>query len=208
MTLTLQRPEPLAQRPEPLARSISRYAFVVPTTGLDMAEAAESAFARGDDDALRSAYDAHGSLIYSYCRRSVGDDRAKDITQEVFVSAWKARDRFDPSKGRLGAWLMGIAKNRLVDNVRSEKRHADRRANDDTVEIGVESDIDRVGDRMLVAEALKSLPDNYRTVIELAYIGDLTHTQIAEQTSLPLGTVKSDIRRGLAHIRKQLAVNP
>ncbi|HUW04349.1 MAG TPA: sigma-70 family RNA polymerase sigma factor [Acidimicrobiales bacterium] len=180
----------------------------MPTTGLDMAEAAESAFARGDDDALRSAYDAHGSLIYSYCRRSVGDDRAKDITQEVFVSAWKARDRFDPSKGRLGAWLMGIAKNRLVDNVRSEKRHADRRANDDTVEIGVESDIDRVGDRMLVAEALKSLPDNYRTVIELAYIGDLTHTQIAEQTSLPLGTVKSDIRRGLAHIRKQLAVNP
>ncbi len=61
-----------------------------------------------------------------------------------------------------------------------------------------------MGDRMLVAEALRSLPERSRTIIELVYFGDLTHSQVAERTSLPLGTVKSDIRRGLASIRHQL----
>jgi RNA polymerase sigma-70 factor (ECF subfamily) len=173
---------------------------------LDVAEAAEAAFAAGAPDALRQAYDAHGALIYSFCRRSVGEDRAKDVTQEVFVSAWRARERFDPTKGTLGAWLMGITKNRLIDNVRAEQRHADRRSSDDAVDLGVEPDVDRIGDRMLVADALRSLPEQNRRVIELAYFGDLTHSQIAEHTSLPLGTVKSDIRRGLARIRQHLAV--
>jgi RNA polymerase sigma-70 factor (ECF subfamily) len=166
-------------------------------------DAVETLFSQGEEDALRAAYDAHGPLVYSFCRRSLGDDRAKDVTQEVFVSAWRARDQFDSSKGSLAAWLMGITKNRLIDNIRAEQRHAGRRA-DGEIELPVESDVDRVGDRMLVADALESLPERSRTVIELAYLSDLTHTQIAEQTSLPLGTVKSDIRRGLASIRRHL----
>lgn len=169
-----------------------------------MIDAVESAFVQGDENALRAAYDAHGSLVYSFCRRSLGDDRAKDVTQEVFVSAWRARDRFDPSKGTLAGWLMGITKNRLVDNVRAERRHADRRAASEPADIPVESDLERTADRMLVAEALASLPARSRQVIELAYLGDLTHTEVAEHLSLPLGTVKSDIRRGLAAIRRHL----
>ncbi|MDH3754255.1 MAG: sigma-70 family RNA polymerase sigma factor [Acidimicrobiia bacterium] len=174
------------------------------TGELRVIDAVEAAFAQGDEDALRAAYDAHGSLVYSFCRRSLGDDRAKDVTQEVFVSAWRARERFDSSKGSLAGWLMGIAKNRLIDNIRAERRHASRRADSEPVELPVESNVERVGDRMLVADALKSLPERSRTVIELAYLSDLTHTQIAEETSLPLGTVKSDIRRGLASIRRYL----
>ena len=170
-------------------------------------DAVEAAFARGDENALRAAYDAHGSLVYSFCRRSLGDDRAKDVTQEVFVSAWRARDRFNSSKGSLAGWLMGITKNRLIDNIRAEQRHADRLSEAEPGELPVESDLERVGDRMLVAEALDSLPERSRNVIELAYLSDLTHTQIAEQTSLPLGTVKSDIRRGLARIRRHLGVS-
>ena len=169
-----------------------------------MIDAAEEAFSRGDEHALRAAYDAHGSLVYSFCRRSLDDARAKDVTQEVFVSAWRARDQFDPAKGSLAAWLMGITKNRLVDNVRSEDRHATRRSDTDLTDIAVESDLDRVGDRMLVADALEALPERSRRVIELAYLGDLTHSEVAERTSLPLGTVKSDIRRGLATIRRHL----
>ena len=190
--------------PEPLTQQLRGYPRIVSTADLRVIDAVEAAFAQGDDDALRAAYDAHGPLVYSFCRRSLGDDRAKDVTQEVFVSAWRARDRFDSSKGSLAAWLMGITKNRLIDNVRSEQRHASRRADAEPGELPVEPDVDRVGDRMLVADALKSLPERSRTVIELAYLSDLTHTQIAEQTSLPLGTVKSDIRRGLASIRRNL----
>lgn len=167
-------------------------------------DAAEAAFARGDEAALRAAYDAHGPLIYSFCRRSLSEDRAKDVTQEVFVSAWRARGRFDSSKGSLAAWLMGITKHRLIDNIRAEQRHAARRAGKEPGDLPVESDIDRVADRMLVADALKSLPEQSRTVIELSYFSDLTHSQIAEHTSMPLGTVKSHIRRGLARIRRHL----
>lgn len=197
MTTTLLQPEPLSQQPRGYARSVA-------TAELRVIDAVEAAFAQGEDDALRAAYDAHGPLVYSFCRRSLGDDRAKDVTQEVFVSAWRARDRFDSSKGSLAGWLMGITKNRLIDNVRAEQRHSSRRADSEPGELPVEPDVDRVGDRMLVADALKSLPERSRTVIELAYLSDLTHTQIAEKTSLPLGTVKSDIRRGLASIRRHL----
>jgi RNA polymerase sigma factor (sigma-70 family) len=197
ISTTLLTRETVTHQPRGYPRSVS-------TADLRVIDAVEAAFGQGGEDALRAAYDAHGALVYSFCRRSLGDDRAKDVTQEVFVSAWRARDRFDSSKGSLAGWLMGITKNRLIDNIRAEQRHADRRSEAEPVELPVQSDVERVGDRMLVADALKSLPERSRTVIELAYLSDLTHTQIAEQTSLPLGTVKSDIRRGLASIRHHL----
>jgi len=164
----------------------------------------EAAFVGGADDALRRAYDAHSRLVYSFCARSLDSERAKDVTQEVFVSAWKARHRYDPSKGRLSTWLMAIARNRVIDNVRSEKRHSDRRADEESVELFVDAETDATSDKMLVAEALRLLPDRAREVITLAYFHDLTHPQIAERTNIPLGTVKSDIRRGLARIRHHL----
>jgi len=176
----------------------------VSTAELRAIDALEAAFVRGDESALRAAYDTHGSLIYSYCLRSLSDDRAKDVTQEVFVSAWRAREQFNSSKGSLVGWLMGITKNRLVDNVRAEQRHSSRRSDREPGEMPVEPDVEQVADRMLVADALKSLPERSRKVLELAYFNDLTHTQIAERTSLPLGTVKSDIRRGLASIRRHV----
>ena len=83
---------------------------------------AEAAFMRGDDAGLESIYRAHGALIYTLCRRNLPDDRASEVTQDVFVSAWKARTRFDPDKGGIAAWLTGIAKNRIVDNLRAEQR--------------------------------------------------------------------------------------
>jgi len=159
---------------------------------------------RGDDDALRRAYDEHGRLVYSFCAKSLGSERAKDVTQEVFLSAWRARDRYNPEKGRLGAWLMAIARNRVIDNVRSEKRHSDRRADEDTIELSTEAEVERTSDQMLVADALRELPERSREVITLAYFHDLTHPQISERTNIPLGTVKSDIRRGLARIRRHL----
>lgn len=173
-----------------------------------MIDPAEAGFAAGDDAALRAAYDAHGPSIYTFCVRALGEDRAKDVTQEVFVNAWRSRDRFDPAKGSLGAWLMGIAKFRILDNLRAEKRHSSRRADAEVAErtaaMSTGDDVEALSDRMLVADALRALPERSRTVIELAYFGDLTHAQVADHTSLPLGTVKSDIRRGLALIRSHL----
>ena len=178
--------------------------FAQPRYPLKVATLLEQRFSEGDESALREAYDAHSPLIYSFCRRALGDQRAEDVTQEVFVSAWRARDTFRPDKGNLGAWLVGIAKNRLIDNVRSEKRHSYQQPLTHEADASVEPNLDRVGDQMVVAEALRTLPERSRTVIELAYFSDLTHAEVAERTSIPLGTVKSDIRRGLAKIRQQL----
>ena len=81
---------------------------------------------------------------------------------------------------------MGIARNRIIDNVRSEKRHSDRRADEDTVELSTEAEVDAMSDKMLIADALRELPDRARRVITLAYLHDLTHPQIAERTNIPL----------------------
>lgn len=187
----------------PMVRA-SGYSRRVTTAAVPVGPDVESAFVRGDDDALRQAYDEYGRLVYSFCARSLGTERAKDVTQEVFLSAWRARDRYNPDKGRLGAWLMGIARNRVIDNVRSEKRHSDRRADEDTINLSTEAEVERTSDQMLVADALRELPERSREVITLAYFHDLTHPQIAERTNIPLGTVKSDIRRGLARIRRHM----
>jgi RNA polymerase sigma-70 factor (ECF subfamily) len=163
----------------------------------------DHAFARGQAD-LRDAYEAHGRLVYSICRRTLDAEAAKDVTQDVFVSAWRGRDQFDPAKGSLGAWLVGITKRRVIDHVRSERRHADRRADEasDTPATVNDTSVDQLANRVIVVDALQSLPNRTREIIELAYIHDLTHHAIAERTGVPLGTVKSDIRRGLLRIRE------
>lgn len=168
----------------------------------------DEAFARGDAD-LREVYDAHSSLVYSLCRRALGAEAAKDATQEVFVSAWRKRDQFDATKGALGAWIVGITKRRIIDQLRSEGRHADRRAEevaDDRAPSG-DPPPDRVVDRMFAADLLAKLPSRTREVIELVYVHDLTHREVADQTGLPIGTVKSDIRRGIMKIRDEMKVS-
>ena len=167
-------------------------------------ESIEKAFARGDADALKAAYQHHATLVYTFCRRTIDEGRAKDVTQEVFISAWRSRARYEPSKGSLAGWLVAIARNRIIDNVRAEQRHSDRRASGAPNEVLVDSQVDRIADRLLIAEALRCLTDRARQVVAMHYFDDLTLRQIAERTQQPLGTVKSDLRRGLARIRHQL----
>ncbi|MEZ5341458.1 MAG: sigma-70 family RNA polymerase sigma factor [Acidimicrobiales bacterium] len=197
-------PLPGIHHPLPRMTIPPRYNPTVSTVDHRQLGAVETAFVRGDEHALRAVYDAHGSLIYTFCKRALGDDHASDVTQEVFVSAWRARSQFDPAKGSLAAWLTGIAKNRIIDHFRTERRHAAEPHDERRSESPVEAEVDQVGDRLVVADALRTLPERSRHVIELAYLSDLTHAEIATKTALPLGTVKSDIRRGLASIRRHL----
>ncbi len=170
----------------------------VQTRSLDMA------FAAGHAE-LREVYDAHGSLVYSLCRRSLEPEAAKEVAQDVFVSAWKGRAQFDPSRGVLAAWLVGITKRRIIDHLRSERRHADRRADEtEAAPVDTDSVVDRIADRMLVADGLRQLPDSTREHVELAFVHDLTHQEISDRTGVPLGTVKSNIRRGLLRIKEHM----
>lgn len=176
----------------------------VPTREPESIHNVEKAFARGEEHALRAAYSQHGRLIYTYCRRTLDETRAKDVTQEVFISAWRSQHRFDPAKGTLVGWLVSITKNRIIDEIRAERRHSERRDSRPPAELAARAEIDMIANKLMIADALRSLSDRARQVVMLHYFDDLTHRQIAERLALPLGTVKSDLRRSLLQLRRQL----
>ncbi|QES52059.1 siderophore-interacting protein [Streptomyces venezuelae] len=169
----------------------------------------EEELARGlvaaDEAAFAAIYRRWGSLVHSMAARSLGDaHEADDVTQQVFLGAWRGRAGFRPDRGSLGAWLVGITRRRIVDAldartrrlalIESAARYADHAGNDDAAP-------DRVLDRILLVEALSRLPCQQREVLHMAFYDDLTQAQIAERTGMPLGTVKSHVRRGLCRLR-------
>ena len=182
----------------------AHYSLGVSSSASPTVDRVEQAFAEGGEDALQAAYKMYGDLVYTFCRRTLDEGPAKDVTQEVFISAFRSCKRFKPERGTLAAWLIAITKNRIIDHVRTEQRHDKRRSDASPDEVAVESQIEKTGDRLMVVEALRSLPSRPRQVIAMHYFEDLTHRQIAEKLSVPLGTVKSDLRRGISQIRRQL----
>lgn len=218
-TLTVSAPAtpPSPVRPPPRAcrstvdRGRCRYGVGVATSPEDAWTASdavvERAWVAGEDDALRSAWDQFGSLVFTYCVRALRDrEAASDCTQETFVSAWRSRDRFDPSKGTLAGWLVGIARFRILDVHRAAPRIPVPTA--ETEEAGnaevEEAPQEALADQMLVAHALETLPERARQVVRLAFYSDLTQQEIATRLDLPLGTVKSDMRRALLRLRTHL----
>jgi RNA polymerase sigma-70 factor, ECF subfamily len=164
----------------------------------------EERFAQGDRDVLRAVYDEHGAIVHGYARRLVGEERAADVTQEVFIAAWRSHDRFDPAAGSLAGWLMGICKHKIADVYRAAGRRPEIVGDTPPEGPPGRSLADEVAEALLVRAALEQLPERSRQVMELAFYSDLTHTQIAERTGMAIGTVKSDIRRGLARLRRHL----
>ena len=186
-----------------MASDISQIRLIAVRPG----DAIEDSFRSGSEHGLAAAYEAHGSLVHTLCARA-HPKAAADLTQEVFLAAWKARDRFDPSRGPLAAWLVGITKNKIVDAYRKDGRQVPEAYDTDgsRVERVPEgrAPIDHLADKLLITEALSTLAERPRRIVQLAFYEDLTHEQIAEQTDVPLGTVKSDIRRGLERLRRYL----
>jgi RNA polymerase sigma factor (sigma-70 family) len=162
-------------------------------------------FADGDPEVLRATYEAWGGLVLAYCRRSLADQHdAEEVTQQVFLEAWRGRATYDSSKGALPTWLMGIARNRVIDFRRQQHRRPTPVEAPADTSSSAEPELERVADRLLVADALRDLPEQRREVLRLAFFDDLTHTDIALRLELPLGTVKSHMRRGLASLRNRL----
>lgn len=166
----------------------------------------ELAFRAGKDGALEAAYTRFGSTVYTFVRRAAGDDLADELTQDVFVAAWSSAARFDPDRGALGGWLIGIARHKVVDALRRRERAAARvqRAGALADPPPTASEIDRLAERLALGECLRLLRPEAREVVELAFWSDLTHEQIAARTGRPLGTVKAQIRRSLAAMRRHL----
>jgi RNA polymerase sigma-70 factor (ECF subfamily) len=171
-------------------------------------------FALGDEQALAWAYERWAGQIHGMAVRAFGPGPdAEDVTQQVFVSAWTGRGGFRRDAGPLPAWLVGICRHKIADTW--ARRDKQRRENDAAmveaqarpggpVTAGVDT---AVADRVLLLDELDQLGQPQRGIIELAFFEDLTHAQIAARTGLPLGTVKSHIRRTLERLRTRLEVD-
>ncbi len=164
-------------------------------------------FAKGEESTLRELYDRYSGAVSHLAASTVGPTEAEDVVQATFVAAWQSRHGFDPDRGTLLGWLMTMARRRVVDNIRSRVR-VDRATEEvrRTAAAVTEDAADRVIDRIVVADELESLPPDQRRVLKLAFYEDLTHEQIVTATGLPLGTVKSHLRRGMARLRTRWEV--
>jgi RNA polymerase sigma-70 factor (ECF subfamily) len=168
------------------------------------------ALADGSLDALSECFRLWGPLIMGIATRAVGNRTdAEDITQQVFIAAWKSRGTLRPSESALPAWLIGIARHRVADEYARRARAArvSQAVAANTVpgsDVEGRDTVDRVVDRVLLREAVDQLPEPRRTVLHLAYVEDRTQEDIAKQLDLPLGTVKSHMRRGLLRLRRDL----
>lgn len=174
-------------------------------------EALGHGFTHGDPDALRSSYERFSPLVFTLALRAVQNrEDAEDITQQVFVSAWRSRATFDPGRSALGPWLAGITRNKIHDLYHQRNRvRRNESAIIETahVEPGAVETEAEILDRVLVLDALERLGEPQREILQLAFYEDLTHATIAERMNLPLGTVKSHINRSLRKLRESMAVS-
>ncbi|TQJ31831.1 RNA polymerase sigma-70 factor (ECF subfamily) [Microbacterium sp. SLBN-146] len=166
-------------------------------------------FRDGDERALEEVYRRWSPIVFTLALRSLGDrGDAEDATQKAFVSAWTSRASYDPAKSKLSTWLVAITKRRVADmhearaKVRALQEELQRLASPDEM-VGGEVDL---GDSLLLADEIDRLEPDAQTVVRLAFYDDLTHDQISERLQMPLGTVKSHIRRSLSRMRTRLEV--
>ena len=164
------------------------------------------AFATADETTFAAVYARWSPLVYSAVRRALGDSHeAADVTQAAFVSAWQSRASFDPARGSLPGWLLAIARRRIADHWGAQAKVP---TPDDTpaAEAG-HRPVDAAIDRILLADELDRLGEPPGTIMRLAFFDQLSHVEIAERLDLPLGTVKSHIKRSLDRMRRRLEVD-
>jgi RNA polymerase sigma-70 factor (ECF subfamily) len=175
-------------------------------------QAALARMARGDQQALAELYDRHGRLVYSlalHILRQRAD--AEDIVQEVFAQVWTQAGRYDSGRGAVAAWLLTMARSRSIDRLRSRSARPEAAAPADVVEnlpdLTARQDLQLLSAEQVetLRGALNELPAAQRTALELAYYEGLTHAEIADRLSEPLGTVKTRIRQAVIKLRESLA---
>jgi RNA polymerase sigma-70 factor, ECF subfamily len=164
-----------------------------------------------DADAFEVVLERHAdaafSLAYRICgKRSV----AEDVAQESFLAVWRSGSRYDRTRGSVRTWALSIVHNRAVDALRSAGVHERRRATDDGLEESLEAPertegqaIDNAASHE-IRGALGDLPSEQRRVIELAYFGGFSQTEIASMLETPIGTIKGRMRLGLQKLRGHL----
>lgn len=168
--------------------------------------------ADGDDRALEDIYNRYAGMLKALILRVIGDyGEAEEILQEVFIQAWRQADRYNSRRASVSTWLALIARSRSIDRVRTRKvvartvANAQHEKGDEHQSPEGVSDVLNQERREKLAEALTDLPDEQRTVLELAFYKGLTQREISEREDIPLGTVKTRTLLAMNKLRKALA---
>lgn len=170
----------------------------------------------GRAEALESLYDRYAGPSYSLALRILGDrGAAEEVVQDTFVAAWRRSETYNPESGRVYSWLLGITRNRAIDELRRRSGptrgggvqsllpgEASGLLRDPDASVSEAAWVSEV--RSFIGGALEKLPKDQREVLEMAYLGGLTQREIAERTGTPLGTVKTRTRLALKKLRKIL----
>jgi len=171
------------------------------------------AVADGSPDALGRLYDRYGATVYALARRIVSRlEDAEEVVQDVFAQVWRQADQYRTDRASVAGWIIMLARTRAIDRLRARRARPDE---DRGVDPGEAVPVPAVGpspelaalsadDAKRVRQALAALPENQRSLLELAYYEGLTHTEIAAKTGVPLGTVKTRIRAAMDALRGAL----
>lgn len=166
--------------------------------------------AAGDESAFRTLYDALGPSAYGLALRVTRDEHlAQDVLQEVFADVWAQAGRFDPAASSGRAWVTMLTHRRAVDRVRREQADRDRRAawasaTQERAHDSVAEVVQLRAEHRRVRQAIEGLTAIQREALELAFLGGLTHTEVAARLDIPLGTAKTRIRDALRTLRTEL----
>jgi RNA polymerase sigma-70 factor (ECF subfamily) len=157
----------------------------------------------GDEQAMASLFDRYSKLVYSVALRVLRDPAAaEDVLQEVFMQIWRNPGSFTAARGSLGGWLAIVARNRSIDTLRRKRPSVDV----DDVPLASAFNLAGEAERNSLMERARTviclLPAEQRKTLEMAFFDGLTHSEIAEMTGDPLGTVKTRIRSALLTLRK------
>jgi RNA polymerase sigma-70 factor (ECF subfamily) len=169
--------------------------------------------ATGSEEPIGTLYSRYAPIVFGMAAQAVGRTSAEEIVQDVFVSVWRGASSFDPAKGSARAWLLQIAHYRIANELRSRSRRP-RTVEDPEGEVAArlaDPSPDQTEEswnahrRQILHRALEQLPPPQRQALGLAFYSDLSHGEVADVLGLPLGTVKSRLRAGLAQMRSRLA---
>ncbi|HXO36485.1 MAG TPA: sigma-70 family RNA polymerase sigma factor [Candidatus Acidoferrales bacterium] len=157
----------------------------------------------GDQGAMADLYDRYSSVVYAVALRVLGDTgAAEDVLQEVFLQLWRNPNSFNAARGSLASWLAVVTRNRAIDSLRKRRPETDI----EDVVFSVAPDLAGAAELSRAAEKVRgvmgAMAPAQRSALELAYWEGMSHSEIAEKTGEPLGTIKTRIRAGLIALRK------
>ncbi|HLI30662.1 MAG TPA: sigma-70 family RNA polymerase sigma factor [Terriglobia bacterium] len=161
--------------------------------------------AEGDEPALARLYDRYSGIVYSVAHRVLQDSgAAEEVLQDIFYQLWCTAANYDASRGGLGGWLLVSARNRAIDRLRRRKPATTTEDERIALPGNLESEVAQTELILKVKSALDILAAPQRQALELAYFEGMTHSEIAERTGQPLGTVKTRLRAALETLRQVL----